>query len=91
MEWSSNHPGIEKTLSFLSSIKAMYRIKLASFLVSTILYISACVRCEECFYIVNNNGSETEDSLGEYCGDETKALEKKEHSDPLGPARVECR
>ena len=49
------------------------------------------MKCEQCYYIVDNNGSETESSLGEYCGDEIKALEKKEYSDPLGDARVECR
>ena len=34
-------------------------------------------------------GAESESSLGEYCGDEIKALEKKEYTDPAGEARVE--
>jgi len=52
---------------------------------------SSCVKCEQCFYIVNINGAESESSLGECCGDEIKALEKKEYTDPAGEARVECR
>jgi len=41
--------------------------------------------------VVENSNGKTEDKMGEYCGDEIKALEKKEHYDPLGQAYVECR
>ena len=69
----------------------MKRIQLLSLVIPFAASFNACVKCEQCFYIVNNNGSETESLLGEYCGDEIKALEKKEYNDPLGPAHVECR
>ena len=56
-----------------------------------LVVLASCTKCEECKYVVENSNGKTEDKMGEYCGDEIKALEKKEHYDPLGQAYVECR
>ena len=62
-------------------------------MISCVFLISAasCRECKECYYIIENSSGKTEESMGEFCGDEIKALEKKDHYDPLGDASVECR
>lgn len=46
--------------------------------------------CEDCTYYETVNGKTTEISLGEQCGDEIKALEKKEYYVTDGEGHTEC-
>lgn len=53
--------------------------------------LSACrKKCEECTYIEEVNGEVSEVSLGTYCGDEIKTLEKKEYNVAGGEGHTEC-
>jgi len=53
--------------------------------------LPSCVdKCEDCTYYETVNGKTTTEPLGEHCGDEIKALEKKEYYVPNGEGHAEC-
>ncbi len=51
---------------------------------------TSCTRCETCIYKVDTGTNIIEEPLGEYCGDEIRALENREYNDIRGDARTEC-
>lgn len=57
----------------------------------TMPFLPSCrPKCEECTYYETSNGETAEIPLGEQCGDEIEALEKKEYHVTNGEGHTEC-